>query len=87
MADRAGIAQPFSGAPRRETRAAMDNKAFRFDDRIWDAHNPPNGFNCRCMVKALTEEDLKEQKLQVSKSDGNRMRRRRKSERTKAPGK
>ena len=38
-----------------ETRAAMDNKAFRFDDRIWDAHYPPNGFNCRCMVKALTE--------------------------------
>ena len=48
----------------------MDNKAFRFDDRIWDAHYPPNGFNCRCMVKALTEEDLKEQKLQLSKSDG-----------------
>ena len=58
--DRADIAQP---APRRETRAAMNNKAFPFDDRIWDAHYPPNGFNCRCMVKALTEEDLKEQKL------------------------
>ena len=65
----------------------MDNKAFRFDDRIWDAHYPPNGFNCRCMVKALREEDLKEQELQVSKSDGNRMKRRRKSERTKAPAK
>ena len=39
------------------------------------------------MVKALTEEDLKEQKLQVSKSDGNRMKRRRKLERTKAPAK
>ena len=65
----------------------MRNKAFPFDDRIWDAHYPPNGFNCRCMVKALTEEDLKEQKLQLSKSDGNRMRRRRKSERTTAPAK
>ena len=73
--------------PRRELRAAMDNKVLPFNDRIWDAHNPTNGFNCRCMVKALTEEDLKEQKLQVSKSDGNCMRRRRKSERTKAPAK
>ena len=69
------------------TRAAMDNKMFHFDDRIWDAHYPPNGFNRRGMVKALTEEDFKEQKLQVSKSDGNRMKRRRKSERTKAPAK
>ena len=39
------------------------------------------------MVKALTEEDFKEQKLQVSKSDGNRLKRRRKSERTTAPAK
>ena len=67
--------------------ATLDNKVSRFDDRIWDAHYPPNGFNCRCMVKALREEDLKEQELQVSKSDGNRMKRRRKSERTKAPAK
>ena len=65
----------------------MDNKAFRFGDRIWDAHYLPNGFNCHCMVKALTEEDLKEQKLQLSKSDDNRMKRRRKSERTTAPAK
>ena len=43
--------------------AAMDSKVFRFDDRIWDTHHPPNGFNRRCMVKALTEEDFKEQKL------------------------
>jgi len=39
------------------------------------------------MVKALTEEELKEQKLQLSKSDGNRMKRRRKSEQTTAPAK
>ena len=64
----------------------MDDKMFRFDDRIWDACYPPNGFNRRGMVKALTEEDFKEQKLQLSKSDGNRMKRRRKSERTTATG-
>ena len=54
----------------RHSHAAMDNKVFRHDDPIWDTHYPPNGFNCRCMVAALTAEDLKEQKLEVSDSAG-----------------
>ena len=54
----------------RHSHAAMHNKVFRYDDPIWDTHYPPNGINCRCMVVALTEEDLKEQKIQVSDSTG-----------------
>lgn len=55
----------------RHSHAALDNKVFRYDDPIWDTIYPPNGFNCRCMVIALSAEDLKEQKLQVSSSEGN----------------
>lgn len=55
----------------RHSHAALDNKVFRYDDPIWDTIYPPNGFNCRCLVIALSPEDLKEQKLQVSNSEGN----------------
>ena len=52
----------------RHSHAALHNKVFRYDDPIWDTLYPPNGWNCRCIVVALTAEDLKEQKLQVSDS-------------------
>ena len=55
----------------RHSHAALNEKVFRHDDPIWDTIYPPNGFNCRCLVIALSPEDLKEQKLQVSNSEGN----------------
>lgn len=38
--------------------AALNGKIFRQDDPIWQKIYPPNGFNCRCTVRALTEYDL-----------------------------
>ena len=55
----------------RHSHGALNDKVFRHDDPIWDHIYPPNGFNCRCMVIALSPEDLKEQNLQVSDSSGN----------------
>ena len=52
----------------RHSHAALHNKVFRYDDPIWDTLYPPNGWNCRCIVVALTAADLKEQKLEVSDS-------------------
>lgn len=32
---------------------AMNGRIFRYDDPIWRYLYPPNGFNCRCRVRAL----------------------------------
>ena len=33
---------------------AMNGRVFRYDDALWSTHYPPNGFNCRCRVSAMT---------------------------------
>ena len=48
--------------------AAMDGLVFRADDPIWQTHYPPNGFNCRCRVRALSQEELEQRDLKVSNS-------------------
>jgi len=35
----------------------LHGKILRHDDPAWEAIYPPNGFNCRCRVAALTEEE------------------------------
>ena len=40
----------------RDTHRAMDNRIYTADDPIWNSIYPPNGFNCRCIVRALTPE-------------------------------
>jgi hypothetical protein len=32
----------------------MNGRVFRYDDAMWGAMYPPNGFNCRCRVRPLT---------------------------------
>jgi len=39
----------------RDSHAALHGKIFHIDDPIWQERYPPNGFNCRCRVRALTE--------------------------------
>lgn len=43
---------------------AMHGKIYKFDDPIWKTHYPPNGFNCRCRVRALSAEDLERRGLE-----------------------
>jgi uncharacterized protein with gpF-like domain len=52
----------------RPAHAAMNGKIFRFDDPIWQTCWPPNGYNCRCRVRALTEDDIKAKDLAPSSS-------------------
>ena len=54
----------------RDSHAAMHGKVFRYDDPIWDTHYPPNGYNCRCRVRPLSQHSLNEEKLALSSSVG-----------------
>ncbi len=49
----------------RDSHRALHHKIFRADDPIWDTIYPPNGFNCRCKVSALSERDMKRRGFSV----------------------
>lgn len=49
----------------RPTHLAQDGKVYPIDSIFWRTWWPPNGFRCRCSVITLSEEDIKEGKLQV----------------------
>ncbi|NWO05559.1 MAG: minor capsid protein [Alteromonadaceae bacterium] len=49
----------------RPSHRAMNGRVFRWDDPIWQYLYPPNGWNCRCRVRNLTERQLKREKLTV----------------------
>ncbi len=49
--------------------AAMDGQVFHHDDPFWDTHYPPNGFNCRCRVQALTGDEVEQRKLKINTSE------------------
>jgi SPP1 gp7 family putative phage head morphogenesis protein len=40
---------------------------FPIDDAFWQTHYPPNGWGCRCTVRAYSKADLADENLQVSK--------------------
>ncbi|MGC7559582.1 phage minor head protein [Pasteurella sp. PK-2025] len=52
----------------RPSHSAMNHLVYRYDDPFWNVFYPPNGFNCRCSVIALSERDIKQQKLVVGDS-------------------
>ncbi|MDD9807436.1 MAG: phage minor head protein, partial [Gammaproteobacteria bacterium] len=54
----------------RDQHRALDGKVFRHDDPFWTFFYPPNGFNCRCRVRTLTDAMLKKRKLKPESSEG-----------------
>lgn len=54
----------------RASHLALHEKVYRYDDPIWDTMYPPNGWNCRCRVRALSARRLNKMGIVVSQSDG-----------------
>jgi SPP1 gp7 family putative phage head morphogenesis protein len=54
----------------RPTHAVLNGKVFKATDPFWHTHYPPNGFNCRCRVRALTKEQVEEKGLEVYEGEG-----------------
>lgn len=49
----------------RPAHAALHGKIFRADSDFWQRNYPPNGFNCRCTVVALTTGEVEKLGLPV----------------------
>jgi SPP1 gp7 family putative phage head morphogenesis protein len=49
----------------RPAHAVMNGRTLRHDDPFWSTSYPPNGFNCRCTVRALTKGEISREKLSV----------------------
>jgi len=54
----------------RPSHAALHRKVFAADDPIWQHVYPPNGFNCRCRVRALSDREIERRGLIVESSAG-----------------
>ncbi len=54
----------------RPAHAALHGKIFRYDDPFWQHFYPPNGYNCRCTVRFLSQDDVDRLGLAVSSSEG-----------------
>ncbi|KKP40296.1 MAG: phage Mu F virion morphogenesis protein [Candidatus Peregrinibacteria bacterium GW2011_GWC2_33_13] len=54
----------------RPSHAQLNGKVFRYDDPFWDSFYPPNGWGCRCRVRALSDDNLKDRNFDVDSSEG-----------------
>jgi SPP1 gp7 family putative phage head morphogenesis protein len=48
----------------------LNGKVFRYDDPFWDSMYPPNGWRCRCRVRALDDGDMRDRWLTEESSEG-----------------
>lgn len=54
----------------RPAHRALNNRVFRYDDPVWEAFYPPLGYNCRCRVRALSDDELETGNLDLSQGEG-----------------
>lgn len=54
----------------RPAHAALNGRIFRWDDPIWDIIFPPNGYHCRCYIRALTQAQVDGHPIGVESSEG-----------------
>jgi len=54
----------------RPAHRALHGRVFRADDPFWDRFYPPNGWNCRCRVRAYTDTELKRKGLEPESGEG-----------------
>lgn len=45
----------------------LNGRVFRWDDPVWNVIYPPNGYNCRCRVRPLSQADMTKKGLALSK--------------------
>jgi len=55
----------------RPSHKILNGRTFRYDDPFWGSHYPPNGFNCRCRVRALSDSRLEAENVQPESGVGN----------------
>ncbi|MEM5445417.1 phage minor head protein [Serratia marcescens] len=53
----------------RPSHASLNGRVFRYDDPFWDTFFPPNGYNCRCTVRARSERDVANHPIGVESTD------------------
>lgn len=54
----------------RKEHKELNGKVFRWDSPFWNTFFPPNGWNCRCTVKSLSQKDVDRLGLTVENTDG-----------------
>ena len=54
----------------RPAHAALNGKTLRYDDPFWSSFYPPNGWNCRCRVRAMDGDRVERKGLKVESSAG-----------------
>lgn len=54
----------------RPSHSALHGRVWRADDPIWNSLYPPNGWNCRCRVRALSDRRLEKEGLKAENSAG-----------------
>ena len=54
----------------RPAHRALAGRIFRYDDPFWSRFWPPNGWRCRCRVRARSDRDIERKGLVTSSSQG-----------------